>query len=84
MAIVKKKTRSQMVHDLEVGSAEQVGRAQVVTSRAVPTQTIAFRAGTDLIEALDRAAVTDHRTRGNLIQHALWQYIHDRKATKRR
>ncbi len=41
---------------------------------------ISVRLSAPLLERLDRIAVREHRKRGNLIQHALWEYVrlHDR------
>ncbi len=81
MSTVARKTRRQMINELERDRSNEIGRATIV--RKALTQPVAFRASAPLLEALDRAAQAEHRTRGNLIQHVLWQYIHARKDPKR-
>jgi hypothetical protein len=35
-----------------------------------------IRLSAPLLERLDRLAAAQHRTRGNLIQHILWEHLH--------
>jgi len=40
------------------------------------------RLSAPLLEALDRLAQKEHRKRGNLIQHILWQYVQGQQKTR--
>jgi len=35
-----------------------------------------LRLSAPLLEAIDRLAALEHRKRGNMIQHILWEYVH--------
>lgn len=48
--------------------------------RARSNAPVSVRLGATLLERLDRFAEQEHRTRGNLIQHVLWEYVRAREA----
>lgn len=73
MAVQTKKSRADMQRELELDQSAKISKAQVV--RGVATRPIAFRASAPLLAALDRLAATQRRSRGNLIQYALWEYV---------
>jgi metal-responsive CopG/Arc/MetJ family transcriptional regulator len=74
MATAAKKTRSQMIRELEHSQADKIARAERVTV-SNPVSPVSVRLSDALIEALDRIAQEHHRSRGNLIQYALWEYV---------
>lgn len=80
MAVQTKKSREDMQRELARDQTAKIVKSRVV--RGVATRPIAFRASAPLLAALDRLAATQHRSRGNLIQYALWEFI--RKQPKNR
>ncbi len=62
--------------------ADEIGEAAIVRGGAHPNPPISVRLSAPLLERLDRIAAAQHRKRGNLIQHALWEYVraHDPQA----
>ena len=66
-----------MIERHERKDYDPFGDAELV--RGGSTQPVAFRASAPLLAALDRIAREEHRTRANLIQHVLWQYIRRRR-----
>lgn len=58
--------------------SERIASAQRFKKSPDPDPPITFRASAPLRQKLDEIARTQHRTRGNLIQHILWTYIHER------
>jgi hypothetical protein len=58
---------------------EHIARAEAVrgTPRG-PGGGPPIRLSAPLLEALDRLAAREGRKRGNLVQHALWDFVHDR------
>ena len=47
-----------------------------VTAEPNPNPPVSIRFSVPLLERLDRLAARQHRTRSNLIQHVLWEYVH--------
>jgi hypothetical protein len=47
----------------------------VTTPVRNPNPPITIRMMPRLVERLDRLALTQHRSRANLIQHVLWEYV---------
>jgi predicted DNA-binding protein len=74
MATATRKTRAQMTRELATDHVEDIARAQVVTYVS-PQSPVSVRLSAPLLEALDRLAREQHRKRGNLIQHILWEYV---------
>ena len=79
MAVVRKK--SPIEPDAEVGrlTTEDIMNAELVVGVHSPSAPISVRLSPALLERLDRLA-TEHRTRGNLIQHILWEHVLKHKA----
>jgi hypothetical protein len=65
--------------------SEHIARAEAVrgTPRG-PAAGAPIRLSAPLLEALDRIAAREGRKRGNLVQHALWDYVHGRSTETRR
>ncbi len=76
MATAAKKTRDQMVRELARSQADEIERAEIVRV-AWAGSPVSVRLSAPLLEALDRLARKQHRKRGNLIQHILWEYVQD-------
>lgn len=66
---------------LRKSHAEQISKSDVVRGTSYPNPPISVRLSAPLLERLDRIANTEHRTRGNLIQHILWEYVRGRDNT---
>lgn len=60
-------------HSVRIASAERIPKFRETN----PDPPITFRASAPLRQKLDELAREQHRTRGNLIQHILWTYIHE-------
>lgn len=74
MATIAKKSPTQMRQELARSQAEDIERAEIV--KGVRSESpISVRLSAPLLEALDRLAHKEHRKRGNLIQHILWEYV---------
>ena len=74
MAIAAKKTREHMTRELARSQASEIERAEIVKG-VRPEHPVSVRLSAPLLEALDRIAQREHRKRGNLIQHILWEYV---------
>ena len=74
MPTVAKKTRTQMADELARSQPEDIARAEIVKG-ARSESPVSVRLSAPLLEALDRLAHKEHRKRGNLIQHILWEYV---------
>jgi hypothetical protein len=55
--------------------ADKVGEAEIVRGAAHPNPPVSVRLSVPLLEHLDRIAAAQHRKRGNLIQHVLWEFV---------
>ena len=79
MATAAKKTRRQMLGDLERSQAQDIANAEVVKVRPGRYDApISVRLSEPLLKRLDRIATKENRKRGNLIQHILWEYVRGR------
>jgi CopG-like RHH_1 or ribbon-helix-helix domain, RHH_5 len=59
----------------EKSNPDLIADGEVVAKLPNPTSPISFRLSAPLLERIDRLAVTEGRTRSNLIQHILWEHI---------
>ncbi len=55
---------------------ENVLLGEIVQAQARASAPISVRLSAPLLEAIDRLAEQEHRKRGNMIQHILWDYVH--------
>ena len=78
MATATKKTVKQMTAELARSQADDIARAEIVKGMRSESPT-SVRLSSPLLEALDRLAKKQHRKRGNLIQHILWEYVQNLK-----
>jgi hypothetical protein len=76
MAPATKKTSA----ELERSQPEEIAAAERVTGQHSPSAPISVRLSAPLLERLDRLAAAEHRKRGNLIQHILWEYVRKHRA----
>ena len=81
MATATKKTREQMIKELAKSQAEDIERDEIVKGRRSESP-VSVRLSAPLLEAIDRLAQKEHRKRGNLIQHILWEYVHAHQRSK--
>jgi molybdopterin-guanine dinucleotide biosynthesis protein A len=63
-----------MTRELSRSQASEIERAEIVKG-ARAEHPVSVRLSAPLLEALDRLAQKEHRKRGNLIQHILWEYV---------
>ena len=75
MTTATKKTHAQMERDLSRSQSEDIARAEIVKGTRSESP-VSVRLSAPLLEALDHLAHKEHRKRGNLIQHILWEYVH--------
>jgi hypothetical protein len=80
MAVVRKKTPSELDAELERSQTEEIRKAELVVGVHSPNAPISVRLSAALLERLDRLAAAEHRSRGNLIQHILWEHVLKHKA----
>lgn len=74
MATAVKKSRDQITRELARSQAVEIKHAEIAKgSRS--EHPVSVRLSAPLLEALDRLAQREHRKRGNLIQHILWEYV---------
>jgi hypothetical protein len=55
--------------------ADAIASAEVVRKEPWPNPPISVRMSGSLLERIDSLAASQHRSRGNLIQHILWEYV---------
>jgi hypothetical protein len=55
--------------------ADAIGDAELVRAAAPASSPVSVRLSAPLLERLDRIAAAQHRKRGNLIQHVLWEFV---------
>ncbi len=83
MAIRTKNDEERYIHELEQSRVDEIDKAElVVGKRNAGPPPISLRLSTPLVEALDRIARSEDRKRSNLIQHILWEYVHERNSSK--
>jgi hypothetical protein len=76
MAVTAKKSSVDMLAELEKSQADKIANAEIVaSSRQASGSPFSVRLSAPLLERLERLARQEHRKRGNLIQHILWEYI---------
>jgi hypothetical protein len=80
MAVKIKKNESELLEDLERSHADEIEDAEIV--RGATAKPVAFRASAPLVALLDQLAKEEHRTRANLISHALWEYVRSKKPAR--
>jgi len=71
-----KKTHAQMERELARSRPEPIAGGEIVKKSKRPEPPVSVRLSAPLLEALDHIAEQQHRTRSNLIQHILWEYVH--------
>lgn len=81
MATATKKTREQMIEQLAKSHADEIAQGEIVKGHRSESP-VSVRLSAPLLEALDRLAQKEHRKRGNLIQHILWEYIQGHQKAK--
>ncbi len=55
--------------------ADKIAAAEAVRGAPYPNAPVSVRLSAPLLERLDRIAAAQHRKRGNLIQHVLWEFV---------
>jgi hypothetical protein len=55
--------------------SEKIGSAEISKKLPNPNPPITIRMMPNLVKRLDRLAIAQHRSRANLIQHVLWEYV---------
>lgn len=75
MVPATKRTSAELDADLERSQPEEIAQAALVIGRHSASAPISVRLSAPLLDRLDRLAAAEHRKRGNLIQHILWQYV---------
>jgi hypothetical protein len=85
MAVLPKKGEADYLRELARSQPEQIAKAELIVGKpgAAPPP-ISIRLSEPLLDALDRIAEREHRRRSNLIQHILWEYVHDESRKLRR
>lgn len=74
MATSTKKSQAQMITELESSQVNDIARSEIVKGTRSESP-VSVRLSAPLLEALDRLSHEQHRKRGNLIQHILWEYV---------
>ena len=83
MAVTVKKSHEDMLAELEKSQADTIARAEIVaSSRGASGSPFSVRLSAPLLERLERLAHQEHRKRGNLIQHILWEYVRTHPAAE--
>jgi hypothetical protein len=78
VAVLSKKTEADYLRELGVSQPEEIEKAELSVGKpGAGPPPISIRLSRPLLEALDRIAEREHRKRSNLIQHILWEYVHD-------
>lgn len=63
---------------------EDIEQAEIVHGGSHTNAPISIRLSAPLLEAIDRLAAGEHRKRGNMIQHILWEYIRQHASSEGR
>lgn len=88
VATVKKMTREAMIKYAEESHPEDIEKGEwvaVVARGGGSAHTpISIRLSAPLLKELDRLARKDHRPRGSLIRHVLWEYVLAQRKTRPR
>jgi hypothetical protein len=73
---IRKKTEEEAIKEFEQSQVDNILHAEVTTVLVRnPTPPTSVRLSAPLLESLDRIAARQHRKRGSLIQHILWEYV---------
>jgi hypothetical protein len=56
--------------------SENIERTEIVRGGSRVSAPTSIRLSAPLLEAIDRLATQEHRKRGNMIQHILWEYVY--------
>lgn len=84
MSLRTKRTEADQIRDLARSQDRDIDDAEaVVATRGAGPAPISIRLSEPLLQRLDKMAAREHRTRSNLIQHVLWEYIHETERRKR-
>ena len=54
---------------------EDIEQGEIVRGGLLRNSPTSVRLSSPLLEAIDRLAASEHRKRGNMIQHILWEYV---------
>jgi hypothetical protein len=54
---------------------EDIEQGEIVRGGLLQASPTSVRLSAPLLEAIDRLAASEHRKRGNMIQHILWEYV---------
>ncbi len=65
---------------LRTDQSAQIEQAEIVRAAPRLNSPTSIRLSAPLLEAIDGLASVQHRKRGNLIQHILWEYVRSQKA----
>ncbi len=84
MAVLPKKGEADYLRELARSRPEEIAKAELIVGKPGAAPPISIRLSEPLLEALDRIAEREHRRRSNLIQHILWEYVHDQSRKLRR
>ncbi len=79
MAVKSASTPEAVAELLSASHVERIGEAEVLQRIPRLTAATSLRLSVPLLNALDALATAQHRTRSNLIQHILWEYLLGRR-----
>ncbi len=71
-------TPEQAIEELDRPQVEEIANAEIAIGRRTSSPT-SVRLSAPLLAALEQLATVQHRSRGNLIQHILWEYVQRHK-----
>jgi len=70
------KTKNEAAEDLLAQDRpEDIEQGEIVHGALTSHSPTSVRLSAPLLEAIDRLASLEHRKRGNMIQHILWDYV---------
>ena len=76
MAVKGKQSEQEAIRNLERAGEQEIAESEVVVGYREPgSNPFSVRLSAPLLESLERLAHQQHRKRGNLIQHILWEYV---------
>lgn len=76
MAVKAKQSEDEAIRNLERAGEEEMAESEIVVGYREPSRNpFSVRLSAPLLERLERLAHQQHRKRGNLIQHILWEYV---------
>ncbi len=85
MSAMDASTREQIADDAEAilnqPLEDDIVNAEVIQKAPYPTAPISIRMSAPLLKNIDRLAAAEGRTRSNLIQRILWEYIRSHRST---